>query len=50
MNEGDRLEFVESEVGIVPIKPLKESFGIDGDIMREIAKEIGGEQGGRKDS
>ena len=43
LNEGVGLEFVESELGIVlvPIKPLKESFGIDGDIMREIAKEIG---------
>ena len=46
LNEGDRLEFVESELGIVllPIKPLKESFGIDGDVMKEIAKEIGGDR------
>ena len=43
LNEGAGLEFVESELGIVlvPIKPLKGSFGIDGAIMREIAKEIG---------
>ena len=42
LNEGVGLEFVESELGIVlvPIKPLKESFGIDGDIVREITKEI----------
>ncbi len=37
------MEFVESELGIVlvPIKPLKESFRIDGNIMWKIAKEIG---------
>jgi len=51
LNEGAGLEFVGSELGIVlvPIKPLKESFGIEGDIMREIAKEIGKDRE-RKDS
>lgn len=50
LSEGDKLEFVESELGLVlvPIKPLKnllrESFGIDGEVMREIAKEMEGER------
>jgi len=30
----------EEGIKIIPLIPLEEMFGIDGDIMREVAKEI----------
>jgi len=30
----------EDRVMLIPITPMEEAFGIDGDIMREIAREI----------
>jgi len=35
IDEGDK-------VTLVPIIPMEEAFGIDGDVMREIAREISG--------
>jgi len=30
----------EDKVTLIPITPMEEAFGMDGDIMREIAREI----------
>ena len=30
----------ENRVTLVPITPMEEAFGVDGDVMREVAREI----------